>query len=66
MLCNWLLRSGVLHLFFVYLFHLKFDSRLDFIDLGHYLFIVSEEGRELASFVQTLTQGKRNLFDQGL
>ena len=48
------------------LLHLELDSGLDFQDLLLHGLVVSNQGRELASLVQSGTQKTRNLTNDGL
>ena len=48
----------------MYLFHLEFDGALQIVDLFDDVVTVSQQGRELASLVQTGSQKPGDLFDQ--
>ena len=48
------------------LLHLERDCGLHFIDFGHHVLIVSQQGRELASLSQAWAQYSWDLLDQRL
>lgn len=49
-----------------YLLHLEFDGGFDLIHLGIHVFVVGEQGGELAGLVQPRAQDTRDLLDQRL
>lgn len=49
-----------------HLLHLEIDRELHFINFGHHVCIVGQQGRELASLVQAWAQDSWDLLDQRL
>ena len=49
-----------------HLLHLELDCGLHFINFGHHVLIVGQQGRELAGLIQAWAQDSWDLLDQRL
>ena len=49
-----------------HLLHLELNRGFDFIDFGHHVLVVGQQGRELASLIQARAQDSWDLLDQRL